>query len=85
MADPIHPEVRQQMNHVARLLDESFNEKGKPKKYGFALLVFDFTRPGIDREFLSWISNAERADMLVALKEYIARMEGRAPDTEGHA
>ena len=44
-----------------------------PKGYGFALLIFDFGPDG----FMSWMSNAEREDMVRAMKEFIALAEGR--------
>jgi len=39
---------------------------------GFALLVFDFGRPGVS----NYISNAERGDMVTALRECADRLEG---------
>lgn len=38
-----------------------------PPDVGFALLLFNFGRGG----FLSWISNAERGDMIRAVKEWL--------------
>lgn len=43
---------------------------------GFALLVFEFDKPAA----VNYISNAERPDMLLAMKEFIARSEGRMHD-----
>ncbi len=45
-----------------------------PPGTGFALLIFDFGDTGD----LSWISNAERDDMIATMKDFIARNEGRA-------
>lgn len=39
---------------------------------GFALFVFEFHKPGLS----NYISNAQRVDMILALKETIARLEG---------
>lgn len=39
---------------------------------GFALLVFDFGEAGN----LAWISNAQREDMIKALKEFIDKQGG---------
>lgn len=78
--DPIlNEELRKQMNVLAKFLDEILNGedvalKRTSRKYGFALLTFDFGSGGR----MNWISNANRADMLVALKELIANFEGRA-------
>lgn len=38
---------------------------------GFAILVFDFHKPGIG----NYVSNAEREDMILALKETVQRLE----------
>jgi hypothetical protein len=57
------------MNRVAQALGETF------KGYGFALLVFRFGAEEKGR--MNYISNAERADMVVALKELISILEGR--------
>lgn len=44
-----------------------------PKGIGFALLVFEFHKPGIS----NYISNAQRADMITALRETADRLEKR--------
>lgn len=41
-----------------------------PKGVGFALLVFDFGEGGN----LAWMSNANRADMVNSLKEFIVKI-----------
>lgn len=63
---PIRPEVREQMNDVARAIDGAL-----PAGKGFVLLVFDFGDGG----FMNYISNSERADMVRAMKEFIAKEE----------
>jgi hypothetical protein len=57
------------MNDVAAVMANIF------KGYGFALFVFPFNG---DRGRMNYISNAEREDMVAALKEFIANSEGRA-------
>lgn len=69
------------MRELAQALDEIFNGAERPKKVGFALLVFEFGSPAE----INYISNARRQDMISALKELVARWEGRVHDTEGHA
>ncbi len=64
-----------QMNAIAQAVDILFNGDTRPRKTGFALLVFPFSHGDEDR--CSYISNAEREDMLTAMKEFIARAEGR--------
>ncbi len=74
---------REQMNDIANLLDDALNGKDRPRKTGFVLLMFDFGEP-TPRSRMNYISNAERADMLVALHELLANFEGRMmPDTKG--
>lgn len=40
--------------------------------YGFALFVFEFSKPGIG----NYISNVQREDMIKALEETLARLKG---------
>lgn len=47
-------------------------------KCGIALVVAPFNAPVGARA--NWISNGKRADMVVLLKEVVARFEGRAHD-----
>lgn len=69
----IDPKYRETMNRVAAALDKGFGGMG------FALLLFDMNEPVAGR--MNWISNAERASMIVALKEMVAQLEGRAGKT----
>lgn len=82
-AGPIQSEYREQMKRLARIIDEHFNgdAKGHDRKVGFALLVFPFGEGTRDR--INYLSNAERADMITAMKELIARFEGRHPEESG--
>lgn len=54
-------------------------QKRELKPFGFALLVFPFGDKPKGR--MNYISNAQRADMLIAMKEFIARSEGFDVDT----
>jgi len=57
---------------TARALDkvmEAFRKRSG-EKWGFALFVFSFDGP----EF-TWISNANRQDMIKSLREFIAKAE----------
>jgi hypothetical protein len=58
------------MNQVARFLDHAF------KGFGFTLMVFDLN--AISGGRMNYVSNANRADMVTAMKEFIANSEGRA-------
>jgi hypothetical protein len=77
---PIQPETREFMNDIAHAIDYALNGK-KPPKWGFALLIYPFGDPGEDR--MNYIGNGKREDVLVALKELVARWEGRLMETGG--
>jgi hypothetical protein len=64
------------MQSLARAIDGLLNEEVTDPKIGFALLVFPFGGPEGQRT--NWVSNGQRKDMLVALKEIVARFEGQA-------
>jgi hypothetical protein len=61
--------IRAKANDIGKIIGGTL-----PPGWGFALLVFPFVE-GDGR--MNYISNAERGDMLTALKELVARMEGR--------
>lgn len=58
------PELREVAKDIGRKIGANL-----PEGVGFALLVFDFDGPGS----LAWISNANRDDMLKALKEFMQK------------
>lgn len=60
-------EEHELMTKTAKLLKELFNG------YGFALIVFDFHKPGIS----NYVSNAQRKEMIMALRETAERLEKR--------
>lgn len=81
---PIQPEFVRLMNKVMGVLDEAFNpgERGKDRKVGLILLVFPF---GEGEGRCNYISNgADRKDIVVMLKEQVARFEGQ-PEMKGTA
>lgn len=80
---PIEPKLHDMMNDMARRLDNFFNGdlKGAERQTGFVLLVFPFEgREGR----ANYISNAKREDVVVMLKEQLARFEGQ-PEQTGRA
>lgn len=79
---PIQEQYRRMMSDLARHIDVIFNgdKKGLERKTGFALVVFPFGDAPKGR--VNYISNANREDMIVALKEFIARNEGRYHEPE---
>lgn len=76
--DPIQAAYRARMNALAEVLDETFNGKTRPRRVGFALLVFEFGKTKGGR--VNYISNADRSEMITAMREYLARAEGRVVD-----
>jgi hypothetical protein len=74
---PIEPAVREVMNSIAKIIDLGLKEAtaGSEDKYGFCLLMFGLT--GGEAMRMNYIANVEREDMLAAMKEFIARNEGR--------
>jgi hypothetical protein len=81
MADPIDPRFHETMNALAEALDGIFNDTavGRVRKVGFVLLSFEFGK--VDGGRVNYISNGARADMIAAMKEWIARAEGRVAVT----
>lgn len=74
----------EQMNAVVKGLDQIFNgnARGSARQVGFVLLVFPF---GEKDGRCNYISNgANRDDIIVMLKEQIARFEGQ-PEMKGTA
>ena len=65
----IQPEVKELMQELGRILGDVC-----PENFGFTLLMFDLNTP---KGFMNYISNAQRQDVIVALKEFIAHAEGR--------
>jgi hypothetical protein len=84
--ESIQPEVINVMNRLGNVIDEAFNGKPLPKnrRWGFVLLCFEFG-PDDGTHRMNYISNAERENMLTALKELIANFEGRMIDKGGTA
>lgn len=78
---PIQAAYRAQMNAIAEGLDDVLNGAARPKKVGFALFVFEFNR--IEGGRVNYISNAERSEMLTAVRAWLARAEGRVIEPEG--
>ena len=78
---PIELDMEDVMREIGHLLGLAIRESGE--NYGFALFVFPFGQG--DGHRISYISNAQRADMLATLKEFIARAEGRYAEQKGTA
>jgi len=79
---PIEPKLVEMMNALGYGVDEILNGKGTPKgkkQNGFLLLVFPFE--GHEGR-ANYISNARREDVIVLLKEQLARFQGM-PELRG--
>jgi hypothetical protein len=70
MANSIQQE--KQLRELAKMLDEALRTM-YPERMGFALIVFEFHKPGIS----DYVSNAEREQMVTALRESADRLEKR--------
>lgn len=68
------------MRGVAKAVDQALNGSNGSKEYGFAILIFPFGATEDGR--VNYVSNAERRDMIAALKEITAHFEGK-PHTQG--
>ena len=81
---PIEPSLHADMNALARFTDEYLNEglTGNGRRNGFVILVFPFGDCDGRCNFIS--NGADRNDVVVLMKEMIARFEGQ-PEVVGHA
>ena len=69
----IEAEHKTSMNQLAGAVDDFFNHGKYPKSVGFAMLLFNFGEP----ERVNYISNCDRADMIKAMREFLARATGQ--------
>jgi hypothetical protein len=76
---PIEERYRREMGALAHMIDDYFNPD-TDRKTGFVLMVFPFNIYGR----CSYISNADRNDIINVLKQQLAYFSGQ-PDIEGHA
>jgi len=70
--------------HLARAVDEVLNDgkKGNDRPFGFVMMIFPFNSHDGRCNYIS--NGADRRDVLVLMKEMIARFEGQ-PETKGRA
>jgi hypothetical protein len=80
---PIEQQYRDKMQQLAQALDSVLNDgaTGDDRKTGFCLMVFPFA--DFDGR-ANYISNAKREDIVVLLKEQLARFQGQ-PEMKGTA
>jgi hypothetical protein len=80
---PIDQQYRDKMRRLAQALDSILNDgaTGDDRKTGFCLMVFPFA--DFDGR-ANYISNANRDDIIILLKEQLARFQGQ-PELKGTA
>jgi hypothetical protein len=64
------------MQTLAKVVDGAVNEPKKPKTTGFVILKFPLDQ--IDSTTVDYVSSGNRKDMIAAMKEIVARLEGQA-------
>ena len=70
--------IEECLKHIAGAIEHTIeHEFGR---MGFALLVFEFNKPGIS----NYVSNARREDMIKSLRETADRLENRQDIPPGH-
>jgi hypothetical protein len=77
---PIESSLRVVMNDIGHVLDLALQEatQGLSYKYGFCLLMFATGEHPEEADMrMNYICNVDRQDTLAAMKEFIARNEGR--------
>lgn len=78
---PVEPQYVKKMNDLASVIDVLFNGLEGERKTGFVLLVFPLDS---SEGRCNYISNAQKADVIIMMKEQIARFEGQ-PEVTGRA
>ena len=72
--------LESEARHIARVLDKALNpdmlgpRDTERRTVGFALLIFAFGEPP---QPATWISNADRGDMIRAVEEWLERAKAR--------
>ncbi len=78
---PVEKQYDKTMRALAQGVDRILNGDEVPKKNGFILMVFPFA----DHEGrCNYMSNVQRDDVVILLKEQLARFQGM-PDAKGRA
>ena len=76
-SEPIPEDQRVFMKALASGIDDILNGKSPTKpKVGFALLTYNFGEDIAGTGRVNYIGNGRRSDVLLMLKELIARWEG---------
>ena len=81
---PVEEQYHDRMTAIVRALDETLNgsAKGADRSVGFVLMVFPFG--SIDGRCNYMSNGADRRDIVILMREMIARFEGQ-PEQSGRA
>lgn len=71
MSDEAYIKTEEHMRDLATVIDRMNREALGGQRKGFVLMVFGFGAPGVS----NYISNAERGDVVTALRELANRLE----------
>lgn len=72
--DSTQRQLEAKAREIAKALDYALDNDPRDRKTGFALLLFAFGDPP---QPATWISNAERADMIRAVEEWLEKAKAR--------
>lgn len=78
-AKPIEPTLSNPMQALAEVIDKTFNQDVQPKRFGFVLMVWTF---GDQAGRCNYVSNADRDDVKVLMREQLAYFGGM-PEAAG--
>lgn len=72
----LYNKTKEVLHGIAFAVDKLLNRDLDPRKTGFVLLAFDFGEAPTSNR-INYVSNTNRDDAICAMKEFIARAEGR--------
>lgn len=76
LEQPVQADYVEKMKAILAVMDDFLNAPGEPKKIGIALLMFPLGEAPNGR--MNYMSTSRREDMICAMKELLAKWEGRA-------
>lgn len=76
---PMEDTARLIGHRIAGALDEHAAENPESPRVGFVLMMFTFGDADDPDQWMTYLSNAERADIVEAMREFIDKQEAAAP------
>jgi hypothetical protein len=76
---PVEDDMKAQIHAVGQAINDFLNPDQENKEIGFCILMFKFGEPPTS-DRMNYLSNTNREDMIAAMKEFVARAEGRHHD-----